>query len=81
MNHTLAPHPEPPDLWHSLSEGARALFEIQQLYLSSPLLRRAPQGDGHPVMTLPGFGNKFGGRVILFPAAPVYPNQETGDTR
>lgn len=52
--------PDPPALWHSLSEGLRALFECQQLLLASPLLRRAPRGDGHPVMTLPGFGGADG---------------------
>lgn len=53
-------HPAPPELWHSLSEGIRALFECQQLLLASPLLKRAPKGDGHPVMTLPGFGGADG---------------------
>ncbi len=55
-----SPHPEPPELWHSLSEGARALLEVNQLLLSRPLLQRMPRGDGHPVMTLPGFGGADG---------------------
>lgn len=56
----LDDHPAPPELWHSLSEGVRALFECQQLLLARPFLKRAPQGDGHPVMTLPGFGGADG---------------------
>ena len=42
-----SPHPEPPELWHSLSEGARALLEVNQLLLSRALLQRMPRGDGH----------------------------------
>lgn len=69
MTHTAATpqdeHPEPPELWHSLSEGARALWEAQQLLFARPLLRRAPRGDGHPVMTLPGFGGADGSMAPL----------------
>jgi pimeloyl-ACP methyl ester carboxylesterase len=35
---------------------ARAGFELGETVLSLPLLRRAPAGDGHPVLLLPGFG-------------------------
>jgi hypothetical protein len=34
---------------------ARALFEFNSSLLLSPLLMRAPRGDGHPVLALPGF--------------------------
>ena len=34
---------------------ARALFEFNSSILLSPLLMRAPRGDGHPVLALPGF--------------------------
>src|SRR5436309_11722535 len=34
---------------------ARALFEFNTSILLSPLLLRAPRGDGHPVLALPGF--------------------------
>jgi pimeloyl-ACP methyl ester carboxylesterase len=34
---------------------ARALFELNSSLLLSPLLMRAPRGDGHPVLALPGF--------------------------
>jgi len=35
---------------------ARAGFEMGEMLLSLPLLGRAPPGDGHPVLLLPGFG-------------------------
>jgi len=37
-----------------LLEG-RVLLELAALLPARPLLRRAPQGDGHPVLVLPGF--------------------------
>ena len=44
----------PPGLGLLFSEG-RALFELGWFLQALPLLRRAPRGDGHPVMVLPGF--------------------------
>lgn len=44
----------PPALGLLLAE-ARALFEFNASLLLSPLLMRAPRGDGHPVLALPGF--------------------------
>jgi pimeloyl-ACP methyl ester carboxylesterase len=44
----------PPSLFLMLAE-ARGLFELNSSLLLSPLLMRAPKGDGHPVLTLPGF--------------------------
>jgi pimeloyl-ACP methyl ester carboxylesterase len=44
----------PPSLLLVLAE-ARALFEFNSSLLLSPLLMRAPRGDGHPVLALPGF--------------------------
>jgi dienelactone hydrolase len=44
----------PPGLGLLLAE-ARGLFELNASVLLSPLLMRAPRGDGHPVLTLPGF--------------------------
>ena len=43
-----------PGLFMMLAE-ARGLFELNSSLLLSPLLLRAPRGDGHPVLTLPGF--------------------------
>jgi hypothetical protein len=33
----------------------RGIFEFNASLMLSPLLLRAPKGDGHPVLTLPGF--------------------------
>ena len=34
---------------------ARGIFEFNASLMLSPLLMRAPRGDGHPVLALPGF--------------------------
>lgn len=44
----------PPNLGLLLAE-ARALFEFNASLLLWPVLMRAPRGDGHPVLALPGF--------------------------
>ncbi|MGY4369159.1 pimeloyl-ACP methyl ester carboxylesterase [Bradyrhizobium sp. LB1.3] len=44
----------PPGLGLLLAE-ARGLFEFNASLLLSPVLMRAPKGDGHPVLALPGF--------------------------
>ena len=51
---TRHPHKEAPHLLHSATEF-RALLEMATLPYSLPLLMSAPQGDGHPVLLLPGF--------------------------
>src|ERR1700727_551498 len=33
----------------------RGIFELNASLMMSPLLMRAPRGDGHPVLALPGF--------------------------
>lgn len=38
-----------------LAAEVRGVFEFNASLLLSPLLMRAPRGDGHPVLTLPGF--------------------------
>jgi pimeloyl-ACP methyl ester carboxylesterase len=43
----------PPNLGLLLAE-ARSLLELNASVLLSPLLARAPRGDGHPVLVLPG---------------------------
>lgn len=45
----------PPPVALLLAEGPRAFLESLTLRPSAPLLRRAPAGDGHPVLVLPGF--------------------------
>ena len=44
----------PPGLMLMLAE-VRAVLEFNTSLLLSPLLLRAPRGDGHPVLALPGF--------------------------
>ena len=44
----------PPGLGLLLAE-ARGILELSASLLLSPLLMRAPRGDGHPVLMLPGF--------------------------
>ena len=44
----------PPGLFLMLAE-ARSVLEFNTSLLLSPLLMQAPKGDGHPVLTLPGF--------------------------
>ncbi len=44
----------PPSTLLLLLEG-RAVGELATTYLTMPLLRRGPKGDGHPVLVLPGF--------------------------
>ena len=41
--------------WLLMLAEPRALFEFNSSLLLSPLLLQAPRGDGHPVLTLPGF--------------------------
>src|SRR5580698_4952534 len=44
----------PPSLGLLLAE-MRGIFELNASLMMSPLLLRAPRGDGHPVLALPGF--------------------------
>lgn len=37
-----------------LALEARAILELQAFFLAYPMLKRAPRGDGHPVLVLPG---------------------------
>lgn len=53
MKHVLPKIPRP-SLRHMLTEG-RTILELGAMGASLPLLMRAPRGDGHPVMVLPGF--------------------------
>lgn len=46
---------EAPATLLTLTEVPRALAELGSLPLAAPLLARAPRGDGHPVLVIPGF--------------------------
>lgn len=53
MKHVLPSIPRP-SLLHMFTEG-RSLVELSAFGAALPFLKRAPSGDGHPVMVLPGF--------------------------
>jgi pimeloyl-ACP methyl ester carboxylesterase len=56
---------EPPHLFFAFAELPRALLEFASLIPAHPLLKKAPPGDGHPVITLPGFrGNDTSMNVL-----------------
>jgi pimeloyl-ACP methyl ester carboxylesterase len=57
-------HTGKPSLLSSMLE-VRALAEIASLPCSLPLLMHAPQGDGHPVLLLPGFMGSEGSLIAL----------------
>ena len=48
-------HMPPPSALLAFTEAHRTFFEILSLRLSKNVLRKAPRGDGHAVMVLPGF--------------------------
>jgi pimeloyl-ACP methyl ester carboxylesterase len=45
----------PPSAWLALTEPQRVILEVVSLATLRRLLARLPQGDGHPLMVLPGF--------------------------
>lgn len=46
---------KPPSAGLLLTEAPRAFFEASTLVPARPILSRAPRGDGHAVLVLPGF--------------------------
>lgn len=52
---TASGHAKRPSLLLAFTEFPRASLEMGSLPLLAPFLLRAPKGDGHPVMLLPGF--------------------------
>ncbi len=46
---------KPPSLGFAAAELPRALLEFMTLLPAHPFLGNAPRGDGHPVMTVPGY--------------------------
>lgn len=55
----------PPPLVYAFAELPRALFELACLVPGHAVLARAPTGDGHPVMTLPGYRSDDGAMRAL----------------
>ena len=49
------PDLRPPRLRHSVMEFSRVMLEMSSTALLGPLLKRLPKGDGHTIMTIPGF--------------------------
>lgn len=54
-----------PQLGWTMLETPRFLSETALLALAWPMLAKAPQGDGHPVMVLPGFATNDTMTVLL----------------
>ena len=51
----FTPDLRPPKLRHSIMELGRVIMEIGSTAMLGPLLKSLPQGDGHTIMTIPGF--------------------------
>ncbi|GAB5451517.1 MAG: alpha/beta hydrolase [Halioglobus sp.] len=49
------PNPRPPRLRHSALELSRVFLEMGSSAALAPLLKTLPRGDGHTIMTIPGF--------------------------
>lgn len=56
---------QPPKLRHSILELSRVLVEISSTAMLSPLLKTLPKGDGHSIMTIPGFMGADGSTAQL----------------
>jgi pimeloyl-ACP methyl ester carboxylesterase len=54
-NKRVTPDSRPPRLRHSMMELGRVVLEMSSTALLGPLLRSLPRGDGHTIMTIPGF--------------------------
>ena len=59
------PELRPPKLRHSILEPSRVLMEIGSTAMLSPLLKTLPKGDGHSIMTIPGFMGADGSTAQL----------------
>ena len=62
---TSTPRIEAPSRRLALSELPRAVIEFSTLPFAAPILNSAPEGDGHPVLVLPGFIADDGSTVLL----------------
>lgn len=52
---SFTPDLRPPKLRHSVMEFGRVFLEMGSSAMLAPLLRTLPRGDGHTIMTIPGF--------------------------
>ena len=55
----------PPRLRHSIGELGRVAFEAGTSILCKRLFRTLPRGDGHSIMTIPGFMGADGSTALL----------------
>ncbi len=53
--YTRARDLRPPRLRHSVMEFGRVVLEMGSSAVLAPVLRTLPRGDGHTIMTIPGF--------------------------
>ena len=60
-----APSHRAPSAFLALTELPRALAEWGSLAFAGPMLARAPRGDGHPVLVLPGFMTSDASTAVL----------------
>ena len=63
--YTPARNLRPPRLRHSVLELGRFFLEMGSSALLGPLLKSLPQGDGHTIMTVPGFMGADGSTASL----------------
>lgn len=56
---------KPPSLAETLGEFSRATKDVASLAARHRQLSKLPRGDGHPVMTLPGYGGDDGCMAAL----------------
>jgi hypothetical protein len=55
----------PPRLRHSVLEFSRVLLEMGSSAMLAPVLNSLPEGDGHTIMTIPGFMGADGSTASL----------------
>ncbi len=65
MTAAFTPDLAPPKLRHSVMELGRVFLEMGSSVLLGPVLRRLPAGDGHSIMTIPGFMGADGSTAQL----------------
>lgn len=55
LSQPFIPDLRPPKLRHSVMELGRVVMEIGSTAMLGPVLNSLPRGDGHTIMTIPGF--------------------------
>jgi hypothetical protein len=61
----FTPDLTPPKLRYSVMELGRVILEIGATSLCGPLLKKLPEGDGHTIITIPGFMGADGSTAML----------------